>query len=160
MGFTKLVEQGIALATSLDLLGDKWTLLIIASCLTNPRRFNCLEQNLGINRNLLSARLDRLVQHGVLEKQQYQDNPVRHEYVITPAGRNLRPIIVGLVNWGENHLMGGNHQQTLIHKDCGGDLEVIVRCKSCQQPLKQREVRARVSPEAEDIISSIYKSHA
>ncbi|HLP01863.1 MAG TPA: helix-turn-helix domain-containing protein [Opitutaceae bacterium] len=95
------------LACTLDLLGDKWTLLIVRDLLLGRRRYgDFLASPEGIPTNILAERLKRLEQAGLLEKTAYQDNPVRHEYAPTPACRDLKPVLFAAAEWGNKHIPG------------------------------------------------------
>lgn len=95
------------LACTLDLLGDRWTLLVVRDLLRGHRRFgDFLTSPEGIPTNILTERLKRLEQAGLLEKTAYQENPVRHEYAPTAKCRELKPILVAAAQWGNKHIPG------------------------------------------------------
>lgn len=94
-------------ACALDLFGDKWTLLLIRDMFLGKSRYGeFLESAESIPTNILVDRLNRLLEAGVIEKEPYQDKPVRYAYKLTDKGRDLGPIVVGLVRWGEKHIAG------------------------------------------------------
>ena len=92
------------LAKAIETIGDRWTLLILRSALFGVRRFDDFQTELGIPRTVLSGRLSKLVKNGVMAKQSYKEDGkrARPEYVLTPAGEALRPILVGLTQWGDH----------------------------------------------------------
>jgi DNA-binding HxlR family transcriptional regulator len=94
-------------AGALDLLGDKWTLLVVRDLFAGLKRYGefagAMEK---IPTNLLADRLRRLETAGLITSSAYQDNPARYEYTLTPAGKELRPVMQALVNWGRRHLPG------------------------------------------------------
>lgn len=92
-----------SIARAVDVLGDPWTLLVLREAFYGVRRFDELQANLGVGRAVLSRRLDGLVEEGLLERRRYQDRPPRHEYVLTPAGRDSWPVLATLLSWGERH---------------------------------------------------------
>ncbi|MEC3919217.1 helix-turn-helix domain-containing protein [Nocardia sp. CDC160] len=91
-------------ARAVDVIGDRWTLLIVRDVLDGIRRFSELQKNLGLARNILSARLRELVAQGILEIVPAADGSAYHEYTLTPKGRELFSIIVALRQWGETYL--------------------------------------------------------
>jgi DNA-binding HxlR family transcriptional regulator len=91
-------------ARALSVIGDRWTLLIVRDCFLGKSRFDEFQKSLGITRHLLSDRLKRLVDQGVLEKNPYQQNPVRYDYRLTEKGRDFSPALVGLKDWGKKHM--------------------------------------------------------
>src|SRR4051794_32740204 len=95
-----------SIARAMEILGERWTFLILRESFYGVRRFSDMQRNLGIARNILSNRLQSLVAAGVLERVPYQDEPPRFEYRLTEAGRDLYPSIVTLMRWGDRHLTG------------------------------------------------------
>jgi len=107
-------------ARSVDLIGDRWSLLIVRDAFDGMRRFGDFQRNLGMARNILSDRLRRLVDAGILETQPASDGTSYQEYVLTPAGENLFPVVVALRQWGERHLFAkGEWHSQLIDKGTG-----------------------------------------
>ncbi len=96
------------LTNTLDLIGDKWTLLVIRDMLfLGMKQFgDFLDSPEGISTNILTDRLKRLEEHGIVDKKSYQDNPVRYEYFLTPAGYALKPILMEIAGWGLTHIEG------------------------------------------------------
>jgi DNA-binding HxlR family transcriptional regulator len=89
---------------ALELLGERWTFLILRESFVGVRRFTDLQRNLGIARNILAARLRTLVDEGLLERRRYRAGPDRYDYVLTDRGRALYPAIEAIVRWGDEHL--------------------------------------------------------
>ena len=96
--------QDRSLARALEVVGERWTLLIVRDAFFGLRRFNQFQESLGIARNVLTDRLNRLVQEGILERVRYSERPERYEYRITPKGRDLQIVLVALRRWGTKHL--------------------------------------------------------
>ena len=94
-------HMNCSVASALDVVGEPWTLLILRDAYQQVRRFEEFQRHLGIARNILTARLKKLVDHGVLKKVQYQDRPRRFEYRLTEKGAALFPVIVCLNQWGD-----------------------------------------------------------
>jgi DNA-binding HxlR family transcriptional regulator len=94
-------------AGALDLLGDKWTLLVVRDLFAGLKRYGDFAGSLEkIPTNLLADRLARLERAGIIRRTRYQDHPPRHEYALTPKGEALRPVLQEIVNWGRRHLAG------------------------------------------------------
>jgi DNA-binding HxlR family transcriptional regulator len=124
--------QVCSIARALEVVGERWTLLIIRDVFLGVRRFDELQADLGIARNVLQTRLERLVEHGILEKRPYQDRPVRHEYRLTEKGVDLWPTIVALMQWGDRHAPApGGRPTVLQHRGCGGEVDEHRMCTRC-----------------------------
>ena len=95
--------QACSIARSLELIGERWTLLIVRDIFRGQRRFDDIQESLGIARNVLANRLDRLVEEGIIEKRRYQERPPRYEYFLTEKGIDLWPVLVSLIKWGDKH---------------------------------------------------------
>ena len=134
------------IARGADLLGDHWNLLIIREACLGTRRFDGFRRVLGISTNMLTIRLDRLVDEDVLERVAYQDRPVRHEYRLTDKGRDAYTVLAAIDAWGRRWLAGPEGSPvTLRHTACDHDMHAVVVCSECAQPLDVREVNARPS---------------
>jgi len=125
-------DQICSIARALEVLGERWTLLIVRDALLGLRRFDDFQRSLGIARNVLTDRLGRLVEAGVLERVRYHDRPPRYEYELTATGRDLTVPLIALMHWGDRHLATAAGPPRLTrHHDCGGDLLVTLACTSC-----------------------------
>ncbi|TQR73117.1 helix-turn-helix transcriptional regulator [Acinetobacter sp. RF15A] len=100
MKWTEATEQNCPIAKSLAIFGDRWTLLIIRNAFLGMTRFEQFQQNLGLTRHVLSDRLLRLVNEGILVKQAYVDRQQRFEYVLTEKGKALAPMLQAMMQWG------------------------------------------------------------
>jgi DNA-binding HxlR family transcriptional regulator len=96
--------QNCSVARALELVGERWTLLIVRDAFIGLTRFEQFQENLGIARNVLADRLARLVEHGILERVRYSERPERFEYRLTQKGRDLNLAIAGLRQWGDRYL--------------------------------------------------------
>src|SRR5215208_8541468 len=92
-----------SIGRAMEVLGERWTLLILRECFYGVKRFSVMQRNLGIARNILSTRLQALVRAGILERRRYQDEPERFEYRLTRAGRDLYPAVVAIMKWGDEY---------------------------------------------------------
>src|SRR5947209_433167 len=95
-----------SVARTLDVVGERWSLLVLRDAFNGVRRFEDFAARLPIARNVLTNRLQTLVAHGVLERLPYQEHPPRYEYRLTPKGRDLYPVIIALLQWGDRYLAG------------------------------------------------------
>jgi DNA-binding HxlR family transcriptional regulator len=96
--------QNCSIARALEVVGERWTLLIVRDAFLGRRRFDEFQESLGIARNVLAERLGRLVDEGVLERVRYSDRPERYEYRLTNKGRDLQVALAGLRQWGDKYL--------------------------------------------------------
>ncbi|WP_445148864.1 winged helix-turn-helix transcriptional regulator [Baekduia sp. Peel2402] len=140
-------SQQCSVARTLELVGERWTLLIIRDAFLGVRRFGDFADRLGIARNVLQDRLERLVEAGILTKAPYQERPLRHEYRLTEMGRDLWPSIVALLQFGDKHLAPtAGPPMLLLHKDCGGELDDRRFCKACGEAVELKDVQATPGP--------------
>lgn len=133
MRHTSLAGTSCPVARTLDVVGEWWTMLIIRDAFIGSRRFEDF-RSLGIADNILSARLKRLVEQGVLDKRQYQERPARYEYVLTEKGHDLLLVVGALATWGLKWTPGVN-QNRMRHVECGHAVTVRGYCEHCAQAL-------------------------
>ncbi|MEZ5078726.1 MAG: helix-turn-helix domain-containing protein [Solirubrobacterales bacterium] len=139
--------QACSIAKSLEAIGERWSLLIVRDVINGNRRFSGLQRSLGVARNVLSARLQRLVDEGILERRAYQQSPPRDEYFLTEKGLDLWPALIALLHWGDKHSAGPEGPPMLIvHKDCGGGVSERGVCEACGEVLTARDARAVPGP--------------
>jgi DNA-binding HxlR family transcriptional regulator len=142
-------NQMCSVARALEVVGERWSLLIVRDVLLGLRRFDELQAHLGIARNVLHTRLQRLTDTGVLERRCYQKHPPRYEYRLTDKGLDLWPAIVALMQWGDRHARPrGGVPVVLEHRNCGGDVDEHRICARCGARLSARDVRALPGPGA------------
>jgi DNA-binding HxlR family transcriptional regulator len=122
----RLEDRECPLSSTLGLVGEWWTLLILHDAFDGYTRFDQFQENLGISSSLLTSRLKRLVARGLLERRQYQTNPPRHEYVLTDLGRSLRPVVVVLAAWGNARLGPDERSMVLVDARTGTEAEPVV----------------------------------
>ena len=120
-------EEPCPVARIVDLLGDRWSLLIVRDAFDEMRRFGDFQRSLGVARNILSDRLYRLVEAGILETRPASDGTAYQEYVLTTKGKRLFPVVVALRQRGENHLFErGERHSKLIDKKTGKPIPFMV----------------------------------
>ncbi len=140
--------QNCSIARTLELVGERWTFLVLRDVFLEVRRFDALQRHLGVARNVLAARLERLVGEGILTKVLYSEHPPRYEYRLTDKGLDLWPVIVELLHWGDRHAAPQGPPIVIRHRGCGGELGERRICTRCGEPLGVRDVRAEPGPGA------------
>jgi DNA-binding HxlR family transcriptional regulator len=133
-----------SIGRTLTLIGERWTMLVLREAFRGVRRFDDIRTNTGAPRQVLSARLAVLVEHGILRREPYQvlGQRARHEYRLTRKGMDLYPVLVSLMRWGDRYLAGpAGPPVRLTHADCGAPVEVTMRCAEGHLLDSAREVR-------------------
>jgi DNA-binding HxlR family transcriptional regulator len=145
----RYANQTCSIAAALEVVGERWSLLIVRNVLLGVRRFDEMQENLGIARNVLQSRLAGLVEQGVLERRLYQERPPRYEYRLTEKGLDLWPTIVALMQWGDRYAATPAGPPVILeHRDCGGSVDEHRVCTRCGARLQVRDVRAHAGPGA------------
>jgi len=140
-------EMTCSVARSLAVVGDRWTLMVLRDCFLGTRRFDAFQRQLGATPHVLTDRLRKLVDAGVLERVAYQERPTRHEYRLTEKGLDLYPVIASLVRWGDRWEAGAaGPPLELRHRDCGHATTPTLVCSECGEPLDPRAMEARPGP--------------
>jgi DNA-binding HxlR family transcriptional regulator len=125
----------------MDLLGDQWTLLVLREAFYGVTRFDRFTESLGIARNTLTERLDRLVGAGLLERVRYQERPARYEYLLSEMGRDFFPALAAIIHWGDRWLDDGDGPPIVLrHTDCGRPTHAEVHCAHCDGALTGDQV--------------------
>jgi DNA-binding HxlR family transcriptional regulator len=130
--------MGCPVAETLDVIGEWWTLLVIRDVFRGIRRFDALQESLGIARNILARRLRALVAAGILEKRAYAARPVRYEYRLTEKGRALFPVLVTLMQWGSRW---SQTRARLVDAESGGEITPLLVDATSGAPLEPRRLR-------------------
>jgi DNA-binding HxlR family transcriptional regulator len=139
--------QVCSIAKALEVVGERWTLLIVRDVMNGNRRFGELQRSLGVARNVLAARLQRLVDEDILERRPYQESPERYEYFLTEKGLDLWPALIALLAWGDRHSpTPGGPPMLIVHKQCGGPVDDRGICEACGEQLNARDARALPGP--------------
>ena len=130
-----------SIARTLDVVGEKWALLAVREVFLGNRRFDEMVRRTGAPRDTLAARLRTLTGAGILERRQYCEHPARYEYRLTEAGRDLYPVIVALMRWGDTHLAGEDGPPLVLEHRCGHRLVTQLVCESCGEPVDPGDTR-------------------
>jgi DNA-binding HxlR family transcriptional regulator len=134
---------------AMSVLADEWTGLIVRESFFGVVRFGQLQRNLGIARNVLTDRLGRLIDAGVLERVQYRSDPDWFEYRLTERGRDLFKPLMAFMRWGDDYLAGPEGPPLILHHNtCGHDTRPVVVCEHCRAELDARDVTPRPGPGA------------
>ena len=135
-------------ANALEHIGDGWSMLILRDAFYGLRRFDDFINSLGIASNTLTRRLNDLVAHDLLERRPYQDNPPRHEYHLTEAGRDLRQVILTLMAWGTRHSSTGD-KVYLADQETGQPVDLVLIDANTGKRITRDDHRVHVSPDAD-----------
>ncbi|NIB43560.1 helix-turn-helix transcriptional regulator [Pseudomaricurvus alkylphenolicus] len=147
MRWADIGEDVCSVSRALSVVGDRWTLLIIRSAFLGARRFSEFQKDIGLTRHRLSDRLNKLVEDQVFEKVQYQSNPVRYEYRLTDRGKELYPVIMTLVKWGDKWMAGdGGKPMEYEHKSCGNNIMPVLTCPECHEEIDPHDMKAMPGP--------------
>ncbi|WAC53916.1 winged helix-turn-helix transcriptional regulator [Gordonia sp. SL306] len=136
-----------SMARTADLVGDPWTALVLREAFYGTRRFDEFQRELGIARNTLTDRLRRLVDEGMLERNLYASEPIRHEYVLTDKGADFWDVLLAMSAWGDRWLADdAGPPLTLRHTACGHETRARVVCEHCGEAMPIEESRMSFGP--------------
>ena len=138
-------DYGLAcpVAKALELVGERWTLLVVRDLLRGPAKFQDLQTSLGVAPGILSDRLKVLEDHAIIDSALYTEHPPRAEYALTERGRELRTVVGALAVWGSRHV----HRKTaLVHDACGTPVEVGFYCAHCDKRVRAVRLQKNTKP--------------
>lgn len=148
------LEQDVSncsIGRAVGTIGQPWVLLVLRDAFRGVRRFKDLQDHLGVSRSVLSARLDQLVEEGLLERRPYREDGQRQrlEYLLTDKGRDLYPVVAALRQWGDKYLADTAGPASLTeHRHCGAPVRVALVCREGHVLESEREVTRRPGPSA------------
>ncbi len=146
---TSFTDMQCSVAQALEQIGEWWTLLIIRDALLGVRRFEHFQRRLGIARNILSARLDTLVDNGIMERRAYSERPERFEYVMTSKGKALWEVMTAIRQWGDDWaLEPAQHPIVLVHDGCGHVCRSVPHCSECGEELELPDIHVEPAASA------------
>jgi DNA-binding HxlR family transcriptional regulator len=150
MPIQAFAEKNCSIARPLAVLGERWTVLVLRDLTLGRRRFDEIQESLGIASNVLSQRLATLVDEGIAQRRRYSEHPERFEYRLTQKGLDLVPVLLALLAWGDRYTAGpkGPPLET-VHDDCGHGFHVVSTCSACGEEIDPRHVRSRPGPGAD-----------
>lgn len=134
-------QRPSSVARALQLIGDRWSFMILREAFMRVRRFDELQTRLGIAPNILADRLARLLASGVFRRVQYRTGPDRYEYRFTDMGKDLYSPMIAMLRWGDTWLADGKPPLLLTHLECGKDFHPVVACSQCLGALHAHEMR-------------------
>lgn len=141
-----LAELPCSLARTLQIVGEWWTLLVLRDVCFGVNRFEQIHDHLGVARNILTARLDTLVDTEMVERRLYQDRPERYEYVPTEKAIDFVPALLAMVAWGDRWAAPEGPPVIFSHHSCRHDTTAVVVCSACAEPLSLEAVDVRPGP--------------
>ena len=138
-------NQDCSIARALETIGERWTLLILRDAFLGTRRFDDFQRSLGIARNVLTTRLKRLADEGLVERRRYQERPERYEYRLTEKGIDLWPVLFTLMRFGDKHASDGEPMPPtrVEHRACGTPIDDHMCCPQCGVQVGARDVVAK-----------------
>ena len=145
---TSFADMDCSIAHTLEVVGERWSLLILRDAFYGIRRFDDFQRHLGIARNVLTDRLAKLVARGVLRRQQYEDRPPRFEYRLTEKGRDLFHVLIAMAHWGDRWESHGTPPVTVTHHTCGEVIQAMPACSHCGEQLTPFNITAEPIPSA------------
>ncbi|WP_026872673.1 winged helix-turn-helix transcriptional regulator [Inquilinus limosus] len=145
---TSFAGMDCPIARSLDALGEWWSLLILRDAFLGLTRFDEFQQSLGIAPNMLTRRLKRLTEAGLLERRAYSQRPLRHEYRLTAAGRDVFPVLAALGAWGGRHATGGKVLVQLAGRADGVPVDPVLVDRRSGTPITPETAEFRLGPDA------------
>jgi DNA-binding HxlR family transcriptional regulator len=148
--------ENCTLGRAMEILGEKWTVLVLRELFMGIRRFDDLRVRTAIPRQVLTNRLGRLVDAGLLRREPYREPGarVREEYRLTQKGLDLYPVIVAIKEWGDRYLADPEGPPLLIeHRDCGAHVHAELRCEAGHE-VGPRDARPRLGPGIRPLVRS------
>jgi len=146
------------IARSLERVGEWWSILILRDALHGMTRFDQFQKSLGIAPNMLTRRLNALVDAGLLERRRYSERPPRDEYVATARGRDFRPVLVALLAWGNKHFAPEGPSVLLVDTETGAAIDPILVDRASGRPIKEPEYAFAPGPAARKGVRRRYAS--
>jgi DNA-binding HxlR family transcriptional regulator len=147
MRLTSLADWNCSIARTLDVVGEWWTLLILRDAFRGTRRFDDFQASLGLARSVLTARLRKLTEQGILERRAYSQHPPRYEYYPTAKGQALFPVITALLAWGDQWAPApGGPPVVLVHDTCGNITAPVLTCPHCHGEVSAANTHSEPGP--------------
>lgn len=140
------------IARSLEHVGEWWSILILRDAFQGLTRFDQFEKSLGIAPNMLTRRLNALVESGLLDRRQYSEHPPRYEYVLTGQGRDFRPVLVSLIAWGNRNFAPEGESVVIVDSETGIQVNPVMVDQSSGYLLEESRFRLAPGPAADENI--------
>ena len=152
MDKTNLSDMDCPIARAFDRVGEWWSILILRDAFHGLTRFDQFQKSLPIAPNMLTKRLNALVASGLLERRLYNERPPRYEYVLTPRGRDFRPVMIAMMAWGNRHYAPDGVQSTLIDIATGAEADPVLVDRKTGRPLTEKDFTFAAGPAATDAV--------
>jgi len=146
MAIKAFADLNCSVARPLSFLGERWALLVLRDLFLGRRRFDEFQESLGVASNVLSQRLASLVEEGIVERRRYSEHPERFEYVLTEKGRDLQPVLLALLAWGDRYTAEKGPPLEVVHGDHA--FHAVQVCSECGEPIDTHNVHSRPGPGA------------
>ena len=156
MQHRSLAETQCPISRSLDRVGEWWSILILRDAFYGLTRFDQFQKSLDIAPNILTRRLNTLVESGLLERRRYSEHPPRDEYLLTERGRDFRPVLLALLAWGNKHFAPEGKAVLLVDVETGIEADPVVVDRITGRPLNAHEFRPVPGPAAGERIRRRY----
>jgi DNA-binding HxlR family transcriptional regulator len=157
MDWRQQSSENCSIARTLAVIGEKWTILVLRELFNGVRRFDEMQGHLGIPRPVLSDRLNRLVEEGVLARSEYRDpgQRARHEYRLSEMGLDLQAMLITLMEWGDSYRADpAGPARVVRHRGCGEPLHVELVCAAGHTVTSAREIVGDKGPGARPLVAS------
>jgi DNA-binding HxlR family transcriptional regulator len=149
---TQFSDMPCPIARSMGRVGDSWSMLILRDAFQGMTRFDEFVKSTGIAPNILTRRLNDLVENGMLERRLYKDKPPRHEYLLTEMGRSFRPIMFALISWGNKHFSPDGVSMQLVDRVTGAPADPVLFDAEARRPLTEDNYMVAPGPAASDTV--------
>ena len=156
---TNLESTQCPIARSLERVGEWWSILILRDAFQGISRFDDFQKSLNIAPNMLTRRLRALVDDGLLERRRYSDKPARHEYVLTPCGRDFRPVLLTLMTWGNRHFASDGISMFLADERTGQQVEPVLIDARTGEQIDREHHNLRAGPAANERLRARVESN-
>lgn len=136
MRWSEIDRVPCPVAQAMVVIGDSWTVLILRDAVRGATKFDEFQRATGASRAIISERLSHLVQHGVMQRVQYEAHPPRHDYRLTERGRALQPVLTMMAHWAETHVDKPLRKSGRRHTACGHNFTPVMTCSECGEAVE------------------------
>src|SRR6201992_3963049 len=148
MAIDAYADKNCSIARPLAFLGERWTMLVLRDLFLGRRRFDEFQASLGVATNVLSRRLAPRPEKGIVERRRYSEHPERFEYVLTEKGRELQPVLLALLAWGDKYTAAKGRPMEVVHGDHA--FHMVATCSECGEPVDSHNIHRRPGPGANE----------
>jgi DNA-binding HxlR family transcriptional regulator len=149
---TNLAEMDCPIARAVDRVGEWWSILILRDAFHGLTRFDQFQKSLPIAPNMLSRRLNELVEGGLLERRLYNERPPRYEYILTERGRDFRPVMIAMMAWGNRHFAPEGMQSVLVDAETNIEADPVLVDRATLRPLTEQDFKFAAGPAANEAV--------